>query len=366
MDYYNNKSNQDNNNNQVDYKHLIPRKNGYVFKFIKKDNDFIHTFAEGDFLEKIGLSPACIIGKTLHDFSPEDQANQKQCFYEIAWNGNSVNYEGGANGYHYLASLTPLIIDSQVVEVVGTAIDITDYWKNVTKIQDLEKLSLIGELAAGIAHEIRNPLTSVTGFIKMILERSNDATTNEYLKIVLHELSQINTIVNQFMFIAKPKETMEIIHTDIKALISRVIEFMKPQANLKGLNFFEFISSDSIFTAQCDPNQLTQVLMNLIQNSIEATTDPTQKIVISLKNINDDSFLIELTDKGSGILPERQKRLFEPFYTTKEKGTGLGLMMCKRIIENHNGTIEVNSQLGEGTTVRIILPKAFNHHQKRD
>jgi signal transduction histidine kinase len=247
------------------------------------------------------------------------------------------------------------------MEVNGTAIEITEHRKSAIKIQELEKLSLIGELAAGIAHEIRNPLTSITGFAQMIKERSNDETTDRYLEIMLDELNRISTIVNEFMFIAKPKENMEIRNTDMNALISHVIEFMKPQANLKGLNLIKSINSDSIITAHCDPNQLTQVLINLIQNALEATNDSTKKIVFSLKNVHKDSLLIEITDKGSGISQERQKRLFEPFYTTKEKGTGLGLMMCKRIIENHNGTIEVNSQLGEGTTVRIILPKIFNH-----
>jgi signal transduction histidine kinase len=362
MDHYNNENNQNINNNQVDYKHLISRQNGFVFKFIKKDNDFIHTFAEGDFLEKLGLSPACIIGKTLHEFLPEHRANQKYHFYEMAWNGATINFEGSLNGFYFLASLTPVIINSKIIEVNGTAIEITEHRKSTIKIQELEKLSLIGELAAGIAHEIRNPLTSITGFAQMIKELSNDETIDNYIEIMLNELNQINTIVNQFMFISKPKENMETRDTDMKALVSQVIEFMKPQTNLKGLNFIEFISSDSIFAAHCDPNQITQVIMNLIQNAIEATTDSIQKIVVSLKNTNKNSLLIEITDKGCGISQERQKRLFEPFYTTKEKGTGLGLMMCKRIIENHDGTIEVNSQLGEGTTVRIILPMVSNHH----
>ncbi|WP_018392863.1 ATP-binding protein [Bacillus sp. 37MA] len=360
MDYTYKENNQNINNNTIDYKNLIPGPNRFVFKFVKKDNDFIHTFIEGEFLEKLGLSPSHIIGKSLHEFLPENQANQKHKFYELAWNGVPVNYEGYINGFHYLASLTPVVINSKIIEVNSIAIDITEYRKNSMKIQELEKLSLIGGLAAGVAHEIRNPLTSIIGFAQIIKESSIDEATDKYLEIMLNELNRISTIVNEFMCISKPKESMEFRNTDIKALVSRVIEFMKPQASLKGLNLIEFINSDSIITAHCDPNHLTQVLMNLIQNALEATTESTQKIVVSLKNVNKDSLLIKITDQGSGISPERQKRLFEPFYTTKEKGTGLGLMMCKRIIENHNGTIEINSQLGKGTTVRIILPKAVN------
>ncbi|WP_049662456.1 ATP-binding protein [Bacillus sp. FJAT-27231] len=364
MTHYNVSYFQNISNVFVDYQNLIPKHNGFVFKFIKKNNKFIHTFAEGDFLKKVEIPPSLIVGKTLHELLPENQANEKQSFYEKAWSGSIINYEGNINGFYYLSSLTPVIVNSQVVEVNGTAIEITEHRKNTLKIQELEKLSLIGELAAGVAHEIRNPLTSVTGFAQMIKELSNDKTIDHYIEIVLTELNRINAIVNEFIFIAKPKENMKTRETDIKALVSHVVEFMKPQATLNGVHLIESIHFDQTLTIQCDPNQITQVLMNLIQNAIEATTDPsTQEIVISLKNGHSDSFLIEITDKGSGISQERQKRLFEPFYTTKEKGTGLGLMMCKRIIENHNGTIEINSQLGEGTTVRINLPTVFDHQQ---
>lgn len=348
--------------NSIDYQNLIPRSNGFVFKFIKRENKFIHTFAEGNFLKKVGVPPSRIVGKTLHEFLDENQADEKQSYYEKAWSGSIINYEGSVNGFYYLTSLTPVIVNSQVIEVNGTAIEITEHRKNTLKIQELEKLSLIGELAAGVAHEIRNPLTSVTGFAQMIRELSTDQTIDRYIEIVLTELNRINAIVNEFIFIAKPKENMKTRETDIKALVSHVVEFMRPQATLNGIHLVESIHFNQPLTIQCDPNQITQVLMNLIQNAIEATTDPsTQEIVISLKNRQSDSFLIEIIDKGGGISQERQKRLFEPFYTTKEKGTGLGLMMCKRIIENHNGTIEVSSQLGEGTTVRINLPTAFEH-----
>ncbi|HZG74000.1 MAG TPA: ATP-binding protein [Chondromyces sp.] len=352
-------------NNGVDYPHLISRDSGFIFKFIKKNNKFIHTFAEGAFLKKVGIPPSLIVGKTLHEFLSENHADEKQSYYEKAWSGNIINYEGNLNGFHYLCSLTPVIINSQVIEVNGTAIDITEDRRNTLKIQELEKLSLIGELVAAVAHEIRNPLTSIIGFTQMIKELSDDEIIDNYIEIVLTELNAINAIVNKFMFIAKPKEGMKTRETDIKSLVSQVVEFMKPQSALKGVHLIESIHFDQTLTIQCDPNQIKQLLMNLIQNAIEATTDPsTQEIIISLENMHDDSFLIEVTDKGSGMSQERQKRLFEPFYTTKEKGTGLGLMMCKRIIENHNGTIEINSQLGEGTTVRISLPKVFQSSSK--
>jgi signal transduction histidine kinase len=339
----------------VDYRDLIPR-NGFVFKFIKKDNDFIHTFIEGDHITAV-IPSSKIVGKTVFEFLTEKQATQKHSFYERAWNGETVNYAGELHGLHYVASLNPLIIDDKIVEVIGTAIDITDEKRNEGKIQELEKLSLVGELAAGIAHEIRNPLTSLIGFTQVIKERVNDVVLQEYLGIMMGELDRINNIVNEFMFIAKPNETMKVANTNINSIISNVIKFMEPQSNIKGIKInFEF---QSIITAECDHNQIKQVLINLIQNAIEATTDNNENIKISLKGISKEKYLIQISDRGSGITNDRLKRLFEPFYTTKEKGTGLGLMICRRIVELHQGTIEFKSYLGLGTVVKITLPKTL-------
>ncbi|WP_409304576.1 ATP-binding protein [Peribacillus sp. SCS-155] len=343
--------------NNIDYRNHIPR-NGFVFKFIKKENHYIHTFIEGDFIKKLNLSPSMVVGKTLFDFLSKKVATQKNSYYERAWNGETVNYDGELNGFHYVASLNPLIINGEVVRVNGTAIDITNEKRNETKIREMEKLSIVGELAAGIAHEIRNPLTSLTGFTQIIMERVEDEDLQEYLSIMLGELDRINNIVNEFMFIAKPKENMEVRSTHIHSLISHVIKFMEPQSNLKGIRI-DF-DSQSPITAECDPNHIKQVLINLIQNAIEASSDTSEFIKISLNNIPEEKYLIEIIDRGSGISNERIKRLFEPFYTTKEKGTGLGLMICRRIIDLHKGTIEINSDLGAGTVAKIILPKTLH------
>lgn len=338
---------------QVNYRDLIPRQNGFVFKFTKKDNKFIHTFTEGDFLNKIGVPPSMIVGKTLFDFLPEAIAQQKHQFYEIAWNGTPANYEGTINNFHYICSLNPILINGETVEVNGTAIDITEEKENELKLRQMEKLSLVGELAAGIAHEIRNPLTSITGFAQILNESIDNPKLIRYLEIMLDELARINHIVTEFMYIAKPHENMELRETDINKLISTVIQFMEPQFNLK--NILISVDFDSTILTTCDPNQMKQVLINLIQNAIEATTS-NHHIDISLKKVNGHYYSIQIKDRGCGISKERQKRLFEPFYTTKEKGTGLGLMMCKRIIENHNGTIELKSKHDEGTVVTIQLP----------
>ena len=342
----------------VDYEQFIPRETGFIFKFIKKDNQFIHTFIEGKLIEKVGLCPDQVTGKSLTDFLPADQVKRKEIFYEKAWNGEQVNYEGSIGGIHYLAVLNPICINGETVEVIGTAIDITSEKTREKQVQQMEKLSVVGELAAGIAHEIRNPLTSLKGFAKIVKESVTDQKLIPYLDIMLDEMDRINQIVNEFMFIAKPNENVHFQYANFSKLLNDCIHFMEPQANLKSIRI-EFDDKKEIIL-NCDRNQMKQVLINLLQNAIEATGDTGNFINVTLEEVSEESIMVTISDHGCGIPESRQKRLFEPFYSTKEKGTGLGLLTCKRIIDLHQGSIDIESQLGEGTTIRILLPRNQN------
>lgn len=341
----------------IDYRGIIPR-NGFVFRFIKRDNDYIHTFVEGSFITDTLTPTAMVVGHTLLDFLPQKQALQKLTYYERAWDGENVTYEGNIDDVHYVASLNPIINDGEVVEVIGTAFDITDQKRNEAKIQELEKLSVVGELAAGIAHEIRNPLTSLIGFTQVLKERATDDPMDGYLNIMLDELDRINDIIDKFMFIAQPDKTVNFRKHSINSIISNVIESMEREFALKGIRI-DF-DDDTVIQAECDQSLITKVLKNLIQNALEATDENSEDIKVSLKDISETHYLIQITDKGSGMTNERLKKLFEPFYTTKEKGTGLGLMINRRIIELHKGIIDFKSEVGKGTQVKITLPKTLN------
>ena len=339
----------------VDYEQFIPRETGFIFKFIKKDNRFIHTFIEGKLIEKVGLCPDLVIGRSLTEFLPPDQVKRKEIFYEKAWNGEQVNYEGSIGGIYYLAVLNPIRINGETVEVIGTTIDITKEKIREKQAQQMEKLSVVGELAAGIAHEIRNPLTSLKGFAKIVKESVTDQKLIPYLDIMLDEMERINQIVNEFMFIAKPKENVRFQYTNINKLLRDCIQFMGPQANLKSINIE--LEAEVQINLNCDGNQIKQVLINILQNAIEATENNGHFIGVSLEEMSAESVMITVSDKGCGISESRFNRLFEPFYSTKEKGTGLGLLTCKRIIDLHQGSINIESQPGEGTTIRIVLPR---------
>lgn len=344
--------------NKVDYEQFIPRESGFIFKFVKKEGRFIHTFIEGKLIEKIGLKPESVVGKTLFEFLPAEQAIRKEVFYEIAWKGENINYEGCVGDTHYLAILNPIRRNGKTVEVIGTAIDITKEKEREKRIQQMEKLSVVGELAAGIAHEIRNPLTSLKGFAKIVKESVDQEDLAGYLDIMMDEMDRINQIVNEFMFIAKPNEHVHFQPTNINKLLQSCIVLMEPQAHLKSIKIESDLESGLFLN--CDQNQIKQVLINLLQNAIEATDNRGHHIEVTLKEACEKNILILIRDKGCGISEKRHKRLFEPFYSTKEKGTGLGLITCKRIIDLHQGSIDIKSKQGEGTTIKLFLPNYSN------
>lgn len=339
--------------NAVNYRELLPRKNGFVFKVVKKEDTFIHTFIEGEFLQKLGLCPNDIIGKELNEFLSDEVAAQKLALFEKVWTGVNGSYEGKLNDHYYLASLCPKFAGSEVIEIIGTAIDVTEKRKNEINGQMLEKLSLVGQLAAGVAHEIRNPLTSIIGFTQMLQESIGNEDKERYLAIIVSELERINLIVDDFMFLAKPKEHIEITENCMNELVLSVIHSMENELKQKNITIHSTLTSQ--ITAMCDAQQIKQVLFQLIQNAIESS-EKDKTIYVTLKSTHDNQLLLTIIDKGCGLTEERQNRLFEPYYSTKEKGTGLGLMLTKQIIENHNGKIILNSTAGKGTTVEVYLP----------
>ncbi|MFA9558392.1 ATP-binding protein [Evansella sp. AB-rgal1] len=228
--------------------------------------------------------------------------------------------------------------------------DIT-YRKQVEElINNSEKLSVAGQLAAGVAHEIRNPLTGIKGFIQLL---KSSATENiQYYDIVLSEVERISEIVSEFLYLAKP-EIPVVTKSDILVMVNEVIVLLNTQAIMNNVEIKTEYSMD-IPTIQCESNQIKQVLINILKNAIEVMPNGGE-IHVSIDKI-DNNVMIVIADQGKGIPKERLRRLGEPFYTTKEKGTGLGLMVSRKIMEEHNGRIMFDSVVNEGTTVTMILP----------
>ncbi|MCR9037920.1 MULTISPECIES: PAS domain-containing protein [Bacillus] len=215
-----------------------------------------------------------------------------------------------------------------------------------------EKLSIAGQLAAGIAHEIRNPLTAIKGFLQLMKPTMEE--NEHYFEIVFSELSRIELILSELLMLAKPQHNAVKERVNLKKIISEVTALLETQANLKGIFIKTDYERDSMFI-NGDQNQLKQVFINLIKNAVESMPDGGTVHIL----MTEDEYSVNVTvkDEGDGIPENVLKRIGEPFLTTKEKGTGLGLMVTFNLIKNHQGAIQVDSKPDKGTAFHITFPK---------
>jgi hypothetical protein len=223
------------------------------------------------------------------------------------------------------------------------------------EIQRAQHLATIGEMAAGLAHEIKNPIAGIKGALEVIRDEMPEKNSHrEIINEIIYQTSRIEEIIQNLLNYARPKEP-EIIYADINECIHNSINLVKTQFGGKEIKI-SFSPSKEIKKAYFDPVQIQEVLVNILLNSIQAIPS---KGIIEIKIERDSErnfFKIIISDNGIGIKKENLDKIFKPFFTTKHKGTGLGLSICKRIIEKHNGMIEVESKEGEGATFIIYLP----------
>ena len=243
----------------------------------------------------------------------------------------------------------PNIVESLNLTVIR---DITERLAMEDNLRKSEMLHVLGELAAGVAHEIRNPMTSLKGFIQL-LEASVDGYTM-YFKIILSELERIESIVNEFLVLAKPQAIKYQYYNVIK-IMKDTIDLLSAQAALENVRIHTFFPKIPL-NIFCEPNQIKQVFINIVKNAIEVMSGGGN-ITIQISKEQDTSFVrVSIRDEGEGIPKEQLKKLGQPFYTSKERGTGLGLMVSYKIVKEHGGRIVVNSKVGRGTVFHIYLP----------
>ncbi|WJH34855.1 ATP-binding protein [Paenibacillus sp. CC-CFT747] len=229
--------------------------------------------------------------------------------------------------------------------------DITKKKHTEGLLRKSEMLSVAGQLASGIAHEIRNPLTSVKGFLKLLNTKQGDQ--EKYMEILSAEVDSMELIINELLLLAKT-QIFEFATKDLRVILQNVVMLLSSQAILKNIEFVVECELESVHM-NCVENQIKQMFVNLLKNAIEATPYGGQ-IFIQIRNAVYGKVMIRLVDKGCGIPKEQLDRIGEPFYTTKQKGTGLGLMICHQIIENHQGQMRFQSEVNKGTTIDILLP----------
>ena len=246
---------------------------------------------------------------------------------------------------------------AKLEDVTSGEIYTISYLRNLTEYREAkdlrihsEKMSVLGQLSAGIAHEIRNPLTSIKGFLQLL--QAGVQHKDEYYKIMKDEIEKIEAITSELLHIARPA-TNKKKDESVDQMIRDVVMLLNSQAKMK--NIIIKIEQPITEIIYCDSSQVKQVLINLVKNAIEAMEEPGE-ITLYVRS-NSTHVTIHVKDEGPGIPEELNEHLGEPFFTTKTDGTGLGLMITQEILEHHGGTLSFSDNIDKGSTFHLLFPK---------
>ncbi|WP_233587987.1 ATP-binding protein, partial [Corallococcus sp. CA049B] len=249
-----------------------------------------------------------------------------------------------------------------ILEVSERMATVLENSKLYEKIRERDRLAALGEMAAGLAHEIRNPLGAIKGAAQCLDPKKLPGEDGEFLDVIVEEVNRLNGVVTAFLDYSRPLK-QNFGPTDLNEVVTRTMRLiqndMPPTAELA-------VELDlRLPRAEGDAEQLKQVLINLVQNAVQALGPQPGRITVrtekperfgDLRSAGGEFVEVRVSDTGPGIPADQQPHIFVPFFTTKQKGTGLGLAICQRIVKNHGGSISVQSKVGEGTAFVIRLP----------
>ncbi|WP_286230668.1 PAS domain-containing sensor histidine kinase [Neobacillus mesonae] len=336
---------------------LIAENTTDLIKVYNKNKEIIYV--SPSYEKVLGVPAEEMIGRSILDFIKEDDTKVFRGIFKNLCAGKPqiMQYKlESASGrvIHAEYNITPVYNEKQEIDsFVSVGRNISERIKNDEAIRNLDRLSIIGQLAAGVAHEIRNPLTSLKGFSKLMRSTADDKEKQDYyLSIIMNELERIDVIVNEFMSLAKP-QAIQFERVNLFSIIDSTVNILHPQALLHNVEIINHFYNKDV-ELLCNGNQLKQVFVNFIKNAIEAMPNGGQ-VYIRVKKLTGNRVQISFQDEGIGIDPDLLRYLGTPFYTTKDKGIGLGLTISNKIIQEHNGTMAVESRPGKGTIVNVEL-----------
>jgi len=288
------------------------------------------------------------------------QSGQCEVFLKMlyqALNGNKSSLVPFVSGDKKLLLSTISLRTSLNEQNAGAALiaqDVTELRQLQDEIGRMERLSLVGQMAASITHEIRNPMAVIRGFVQLIQERS-PKNQQEYFRIIMEELDRANMIISDFLSLAQNRSlTME--PSSLHDIISELIPLLNADANMRGQTIEVSLCKD-LPMIMLNDREIKQLFLNISRNGMEAMGDKGS-LRISTSYCG-SKIELRIADQGVGMSPDQMKHLFEPFFSTKTQGTGLGLPLCLSIAERHNGRIDVESKEGVGTAfiVTFFLPE---------
>ncbi|EPO9143239.1 two-component system sensor histidine kinase AtoS [Escherichia coli] len=253
-------------------------------------------------------------------------------------------------------SVTTSRIHNTHGEMIGALVifsDLTARKETQRRMAQAERLATLGELMAGVAHEVRNPLTAIRGYVQILRQQTRDPIHQEYLSVVLKEIDSINKVIQQLLEFSRPRHS-QWQQVSLNALVEETLVLVQTAGVQARVDFISELDNE-LSPINADRELLKQVLLNILINAVQAIS-ARGKIRIRTWQYSDSQQAISIEDNGSGIDLSLQKKIFDPFFTTKASGTGLGLALSQRIINAHQGDIRVASLPGYGATFTLILP----------
>lgn len=251
---------------------------------------------------------------------------------------------------------TSLLFDGRgkPLGVVAIIRDVSERYALQRQVAQNERLALIGEMVAGIAHELRTPLTSIRGFVQYLQGSSDPAEWREYGGVIIREVDGLNRIVSELLDLVRPLP-LHRLPTDFNALVEETVRLARESAGEARIEF-SLALDPALPVVEIDRGRIKQVLLNIFVNAVQAIGDAG---IIRIRSVGEaDQVRLIVSDSGCGIPEALRERIFDPFFSTKPSGTGLGMAIARRIVDGHQGRIEIDSVEGQGCSVTLILPLA--------
>lgn len=241
------------------------------------------------------------------------------------------------------------------VGILAIFSDLTATKKLEEQVRRADRMAVIGELAAGVAHEVRNPLTAIVGYLQlMAVDFTSEDPRREFTHIISKEIERLNHLIDQLLYFSRPLPPQFIV-CDLHQVIQETLLLVATPVNRARVQITLQLAN-SLPPVKIDPIQFKQVLINILLNSLQAIEGDGEVTVTTSFDSTSGQICTEIKDTGCGIPPENLSRLFDPFFTTKERGTGLGLSVADKIMEVHRGYLEVTSEMGKGSCFFLYLP----------
>ncbi len=302
-------------------------------------------------------------GKSLSEIWPELDSIERNIEKNSAVQRREIRFSGPDIKEKILGVSTFPVRDEKNVSLGFGIIfqDITEIIVKEEQLHRMDRLAYLGEMAAGLAHEIRNPLASISGAAQVLAESDFIPPEGRRLiDIISRETGRLNRLTNSFLLYGRPtRETVELV--DVNAEMEEIVELIGRRRNLPQADIIADIPGDAVM--ETEPSQLRQILVNILLNAWQSLPEQGGRITISVK-IRDEMLELVIRDNGCGISPADMKRIFNPFFTTKAKGTGLGLAIVQRLVHDLGGTIDIRSEVGRGTEVVLKFPLAEDERQE--